>query len=319
MPIRDRIIWGNGNPLSDPRYAGLDEIVKGIRKGQRDPNVKGGRVFENLDNDLPTRSYDYYREYDVESKVQGKNRGTYRLVLGGGGEVFITGDHYKDFRQIINMPSDGADAWAARLSNERNPVLQKLNDFRVKLQNEIDAVRSEHNAQRNLLSNTDSVGAVAIGAIGYWTNRLYNTLPPDLAIWDNTLLRLKSAEKAIGMRDVKGATKQLVLARAYYLKALKQYVTWKDGLEGACTKMQVRIAVVAAGLIVTAVGAYAATVAVAEEASVAATEQAVARVAASVQRADVALRIVEATSLAEETAAARELDMAMEAFMKLSF
>jgi hypothetical protein len=47
MPIRDRIIWGQKNPLSDPRLAGLDEHVKSIRQGHLPPNVSAGGVFEN--------------------------------------------------------------------------------------------------------------------------------------------------------------------------------------------------------------------------------------------------------------------------------
>lgn len=105
MPIRDRIIWGPGNPLSDPRLAGLDEYVRGIRQGRRLPHVSAGRLFENVNLDLPIKPLGYYREYDVEPKAKGKDRGKLRLVLGQGGEVYITGNHYRDFRQIINMPS----------------------------------------------------------------------------------------------------------------------------------------------------------------------------------------------------------------------
>jgi guanyl-specific ribonuclease Sa len=105
MPIRHRIIWGPNNPLSDPRLVGLDVFVRGIRQGRLPPNVTGGGVYKNLTQDLPVKPYGYYREYDVEPTVAGKNRGTLRIVLGNGGEVYITGDHYGDFRQIIEMPT----------------------------------------------------------------------------------------------------------------------------------------------------------------------------------------------------------------------
>src|SRR3954447_13275767 len=104
MAIRDRITWGDANPLSDPRYANLDGYVNGIRRGQLPPNVTGGKVSENRDGDLPGRPDGYYREYDVEPTGSGAGRGTYRLVLGGGSDVYVTGNHYRDFRQIINMP-----------------------------------------------------------------------------------------------------------------------------------------------------------------------------------------------------------------------
>jgi guanyl-specific ribonuclease Sa len=105
MPIRDRIIWGPGNPLSDPRLAGLDQFVRNLRQGYLPPNVTGGSVFANAFLDLPVKPQGYYREYDVVAAVKGQDRGKHRLVLGNGGEVYITGNHYRDFRQIINMPA----------------------------------------------------------------------------------------------------------------------------------------------------------------------------------------------------------------------
>ncbi len=105
MPIRDRIIWGPNNPFSDPRLAGLDGLIKGIRQRRIPPNVTGGSIFANATQDLPVRPHGYYHEYDVEPAIKGKDRGKLRIVLGNGGEVFVTGNHYRDFRQIINMPT----------------------------------------------------------------------------------------------------------------------------------------------------------------------------------------------------------------------
>ena len=104
MPIRDRIIWGSKNPFSDPRLEGLDEYVKSIREGRLPRFVTGGGVFANALLDLPVKPFGYYREYDEEPTVKGKDRGKLRIVLGQAGEVYITGNHYRDFRQIINMP-----------------------------------------------------------------------------------------------------------------------------------------------------------------------------------------------------------------------
>jgi guanyl-specific ribonuclease Sa len=104
MPVRDRIIWGGRNPFSDPRLTTLDQLVRNIRQGRRPPNVRGGRVFRNDLLDLPLKPHGYYCEFDVVPAVPGRDRGMLRLVLGAGGEVYITGNHYRDFRQIINMP-----------------------------------------------------------------------------------------------------------------------------------------------------------------------------------------------------------------------
>ena len=104
MPIRDRIIWGQGNPLSDPRLMGLDALIRDIRRFGRLPSgVSGGSVFENRLADLPLKPPGYYREYDVQ-RPEVTGRGKLRIVLGSHGEVYITGNHYRDFRQIIEMP-----------------------------------------------------------------------------------------------------------------------------------------------------------------------------------------------------------------------
>lgn len=105
MPIRDRITWGMGNPFSDPRLAALDQIVKRIRQGLRPPHVAGGAIFRNDLLDLPMKPHGYYHEYDVEAAAKGKDRGKLRIVLGAGGQVYITGNHYREFRQIIDMPT----------------------------------------------------------------------------------------------------------------------------------------------------------------------------------------------------------------------
>jgi|GEM_PF-1384775 len=104
MPVRDRIIWGQNNPFSDPRLVGLDQLLRGIRQGRLPHGVTGGSVFANSKFDLPIKPHGYYREYDVVPAVSGRDRGKLRIVLGKCGEVYITGDHYGNFRQIINMP-----------------------------------------------------------------------------------------------------------------------------------------------------------------------------------------------------------------------
>jgi len=104
MAIRKRVLWGHRNPFSEPRLAELHVLVTSIRQGIRPRNVRGGRIFENKEGHLPAREHGYYREYDVEPTSPGRHRGTLRIVLGTGGDVYISGNHYNDFRLILGIP-----------------------------------------------------------------------------------------------------------------------------------------------------------------------------------------------------------------------
>jgi hypothetical protein len=318
MPIRDRIIWGVKNPLTDARYTNLDEYVNALRQNQRPKNVTAGKVFKNVDGDLPGRPEGYYTEYDVTPTVAGVSRGTYRLVLGGGGEVYITGNHYRDFRQILNMPTAvPPNALAARLEKERNEALAKLEAFRQRLQNQVELVRGEHEAQMKILTETESLAGAAIGFAGFVTNELFNSPIPEMIIWSKAEQNLDAARNAIRMRSVKKATKDLFRARLHYLVALTKYTKWKDGLEAAGTKMQVAIGVTAVLLIGAAVAATAATAAAAAGAEATAAEATVVRIAATVQRADTVIRIAEATSAEAEALAEREFELILEELSRM--
>lgn len=99
MPIRDRIIWGTSNPFMDRRLADLPSLVRDFRRG----NNRGWRAdtFRNEDETLPRKPYGYYREHYLGPR---NVSGSLRVVLGRCGEVYITGNHYDDFRQVIGMP-----------------------------------------------------------------------------------------------------------------------------------------------------------------------------------------------------------------------
>lgn len=65
------------------------------RKGEPLPGYVGGRSFENRERRLPAGRY---REYDVNPKVPGKNRGAERLVIEQRtGKAYYTKDHYRTF------------------------------------------------------------------------------------------------------------------------------------------------------------------------------------------------------------------------------
>lgn len=61
----------------------------------------GGRKFENRENQLPVYGKNKkkinYREFDIYPKVNGKNRGPHRIVLGDNQKRYYTANHYKTF------------------------------------------------------------------------------------------------------------------------------------------------------------------------------------------------------------------------------
>ena len=71
----------------------LAEIQK--RNGEPLPGYVGGRTFGNRERRLPRGSY---REYDVNPKKPGKNRGTERIVIEQrSGKAYYSRDHYQTF------------------------------------------------------------------------------------------------------------------------------------------------------------------------------------------------------------------------------
>jgi ribonuclease T1 len=71
----------------------LAEIQK--RNGEPLPGYVGGRVFGNREGRLPRGEY---REYDVNPKRPGKNRGTERIVIEQRtGKAYYSRDHYDTF------------------------------------------------------------------------------------------------------------------------------------------------------------------------------------------------------------------------------
>jgi guanyl-specific ribonuclease Sa len=72
------------------------------------PDAVGGREYRNLGLDngevLPRTDASgrpiRYREWDVNKKVPGRNRGAERIVTGSDGRVYYTNDHYATFQRI---------------------------------------------------------------------------------------------------------------------------------------------------------------------------------------------------------------------------
>jgi len=65
------------------------------RHGEPPPGYVGGRTFQNRERQLPRGAY---REYDVNPKVRGRDRGAERIVIERrSGRAYYTPDHYETF------------------------------------------------------------------------------------------------------------------------------------------------------------------------------------------------------------------------------
>jgi ribonuclease T1 len=75
------------------------ETIVLIRKRGPFPYAKDGAVFGNREGMLPKETRGYYREYTVKTPGE-RTRGARRIVVGKGGELYYTDDHYNQFRRI---------------------------------------------------------------------------------------------------------------------------------------------------------------------------------------------------------------------------
>jgi ribonuclease T1 len=64
----------------------------------------GGRAFQNREKKLPLKNIDgkriQYKEWDVNPKINGQNRGAERLVSEGYERAWYTQDHYQTFSEL---------------------------------------------------------------------------------------------------------------------------------------------------------------------------------------------------------------------------
>ncbi len=74
------------------------EVLAYIRENDKAPSgYVGGRTFYNREGLLPKNTK--YREWDVNPKIKGKNRGAERLVTSDQ-KAYYTSDHYNSFTEI---------------------------------------------------------------------------------------------------------------------------------------------------------------------------------------------------------------------------
>jgi ribonuclease T1 len=77
----------------------VTDVLDNIEQGGPFPYKRDGIVFKNREALLPNQAEGYYREFTVPTPGA-TGRGAQRLVVGQGGEVYYTLDHYSSFVQI---------------------------------------------------------------------------------------------------------------------------------------------------------------------------------------------------------------------------
>jgi ribonuclease T1 len=101
----------NVQPSNDDRSTNANipqkvyQTLKYVQQNNRAPDgYVGGRHFGNFEKRLPERDAAGdkidYKEYDVNPKVEGKNRGAQRLVIGSDGSAWYTNNHYESFEEV---------------------------------------------------------------------------------------------------------------------------------------------------------------------------------------------------------------------------
>lgn len=89
--------WAGGSATAgvvpEKAYTVLDLVLD--RDGAPPPGYVGGRTFHNRERRLPRGRY---REYDVNPRVRGRDRGSERIVIERDtGRAWYTADHYRTF------------------------------------------------------------------------------------------------------------------------------------------------------------------------------------------------------------------------------
>ena len=71
-----------------------------IKSGGPYPFERDGIEFRNRERRLPSQGSGYYREFTVPTPGE-SDRGARRIIVGSGGEIFYTEDHYESFKRVV--------------------------------------------------------------------------------------------------------------------------------------------------------------------------------------------------------------------------
>ena len=85
-------------------YVTLKKIDAGTWPKSGAPGTKGGGVWQNREGRLASKDPQgrpiAYREWDVNDKIQGRNRDAERIITGSDHSAWYTGDHYRTFERM---------------------------------------------------------------------------------------------------------------------------------------------------------------------------------------------------------------------------
>jgi ribonuclease T1 len=97
----DRIPLVGGGAIDDPvEVREIRRTLEAIRRGPPWPyGRQDNEIFENRRRNLPEQRRGYWRDWTVRTPSE-DDRGPRRLVLGDGGEVYFTRDHYASFVRL---------------------------------------------------------------------------------------------------------------------------------------------------------------------------------------------------------------------------
>ncbi len=94
--------FGRPVPAAAPKgVVDLSETLARIAAGEAFPHRNDGSTFGNREGRLPRKPRSYYKEY-VHPTPGVNGPGPQRLVIGAGGDVWYTPDHYDSFRAVAN-------------------------------------------------------------------------------------------------------------------------------------------------------------------------------------------------------------------------
>ena len=89
-------------------YAAIRNVLERVRSGAAHPYVRDGIEFQNrivpgrAISELPAQAAGYYREFTIATPGLA-TRGARRLVIGNGGEIYFTNDHYLTFVSLSGL------------------------------------------------------------------------------------------------------------------------------------------------------------------------------------------------------------------------